>query len=414
MCDTSNRITVLLGAGATADIQGASTKEITDRVKRIDDDILRFVIKRMDEYYGEGKYNFEDIYHTLELLLSYCGLNNTDVEGEDKLHLSPFITPQEKCGHLFETSNVLAIKETVEKVIKAITQCVYNKNDADDLHSGTSRLVTDSQTELAERRQAINEGWFGGFWRSLSEIYKMDICKLNYDDYLELCLQEKYEDGFSKNGYTKPFETNNIVLTKENRLFHLHGSILFGFNDDTIKKCWEYQVASESLLTTNRSQDNSRYINAPIISGLNKTNRVFQKPFSIYLQLFMQALIINPRLLIIGYSFNDIYINELLELFIGIHGLNGKVAIIDKLNATIYKEYFVLNKELKPNPLYSKVNNNICHFIVHAFNRTNPFESYSDQSYIQSPNGCVRVYLSGFKNAVMKNDKELMEYLFKL
>lgn len=70
----------------------------------------------------------------------------------------------------------------------------------------------------------------------------------------------------------------------------------------------------------------------PIITGLRKNDKIVIPPFDAYYMHLYQRLRENKNLLIIGYSFGDLYINALLNQFRSFHGDAVKVVCIGYLS----------------------------------------------------------------------------------
>lgn len=125
---------------------------------------------------------------------------------------------------------------------------------------------------------------------------------------------------------------------------HLHGCILFGTptrkSDELgtdihdMYKFDTYDDASDYLDTKNLStQDWQSLFVGPIITGLRKIDKITIYPYISYLYEFEKSVLNNERLLIIGYSFGDLYLNYLLKRMKQSHGEKRHIVII-----TMYDE----------------------------------------------------------------------------
>jgi SIR2-like domain len=105
-------------------------------------------------------------------------------------------------------------------------------------------------------------------------------------------------------------------------LVHLHGSVLFGYEQAGfgLVKYSDSQTAGQTLERT-RSSDfyvSGQILSAtPIISGHNKVAKLSHnpEPYGYYYRAFINSLLGSGRLLVIGYSGRDDYINTWLEQF---------------------------------------------------------------------------------------------------
>ena len=84
-----------------------------------------------------------------------------------------------------------------------------------------------------------------------------------------------------------------------------------------IHQCPEHTQAHESFYT------------GPILVGLRKTEKLEYLPYSCYHADLVNKIVANPSLMIVGYSFGDLYVNQLLERHKLVHGKNQRVVLID-------------------------------------------------------------------------------------
>ena len=206
---------------------------------------------------------------------------------------------------------------------------------------------------------------------------------------------------------------------------HLHGCILYS---DENPKEHEFEYSHRDLykrhtidkrhllsiqwLPSNQVGDSILY--SPIITGLKKTDKLCYMPHSIYHAHLVKKILENPSLLICGYSFGDLYVNQILERHKLIHGKNQRVVIIDK-----WPDY---------------VNNNYCSPYRHYMDNTScglkefvgrvseggivlsetfkQFEHITEDCW-QSPNGVLRLYTKGLKYAVENHQNEILQFLQK-
>lgn len=77
------------------------------------------------------------------------------------------------------------------------------------------------------------------------------------------------------------------------------------------------------------AQDHSEYYGGPIITGLRKTDKLNCIPYDFYHGHLYNCLMRNKALVVIGYSFGDFYMNNLINRMTLLHGTNKKVVLID-------------------------------------------------------------------------------------
>lgn len=120
----------------------------------------------------------------------------------------------------------------------------------------------------------------------------------------------------------------------------------------------------------------------------------------------------NNRLMIIGYSFGDLYLNEILGLGVAAHRDDFKVVIIDKFPSyintyTSFCQHLVRNPQgytfvarLAKDRLFGEIGKDEIPFIVDGYDKP-----------LVSRNGNLMMCIGGFKNAVEKHKDKIMEFL---
>lgn len=421
-----HRITTILGAGAVLDFDFGnllrpSTQNITEAILDIEvmnyagraTKLIKDVHDRLQErgfekqnsaitpYSKEvvNKIHFEHLFHVLEELMSYNSVwKNEWISPDTYPPLAAF------CNGDFERNTI----EYERALIKAENKIL--------------KIITDYDNRFAEEDR---EKWYKDFWKLNRKGW--DIFNLNYDTTVERSLGQ-YEDGYEDTSEAyQHFSPSKLMINSRNlsTVQHLHGSILFseafpmeyGFshgNRDLYKfptaraacdsmrihQCPEYTQAHESFYT------------GPILVGLRKTEKLEFLPFSCYHADLVNKIVANPSLLIVGYSFGDLYVNQLLERHKLVHGNNQRVVLIDKWpdwinddSASVYLH------------LMNKTNGRLRLFIERLLDkRYEPFEAKKYFSLVndgcwESYNGFLRICTKGFKHAIECNEQEILSFL---
>jgi len=271
------------------------------------------------------------------------------------------------------------------------------------------------------------EQWYRDFWNSLSG--RSNIFNLNYDNTIENSLGE-YEDGFLPIEDGKDYSRFSAKRYYENQrgvstIAHLHGQILFSeareypfeYSIRDMVKNRDYETACKNRIGRQQNPSNQakeEYEHPDIVSGLRKTEKMTFVPNNVYLSDLTRKVVENNRLMVVGYSFGDLYLNEILGLGMAAHGDDFKVVIIDK-----FPQYI----------------NSYTSLFQHIAHRCNPQE-YSfvsrlskDRLYVEigqtefplivgkygvpvvSRNGNLMMCISGFKDAVVNHKEIIMEFL---
>lgn len=409
-------VTIIVGAGAVLDFDH---KGVVPLVKNITDEVLDLKIQN---YYGEDTLLIRHIHDNIVARLKEVG--NPEVRRfqrpylnfEELLHVLEVCYTYSSCWHdeylhwkavplfgtLINPHPLLSDIGTVEYVRAAIS-----------LENRVMDIV--NQYDEVFRDDEPSEGWYRTFWRGLG---RADIFTLNYDTTIENSLGA-YEDGFddcyNENGYShfnakKYYDNPDCKPT----VAHLHGSILyseaktfpFEYSTRDLVKNVNYETANKNRIIAQSeptSQAKEKYIQPYIISGSKKTEKLVNAPYNVYLSNLARKVIENKQLMIIGYSFGDLYLNEILGLGMAAHGDDFKVVIIDKYPQSI-NNYVSLMRHVVDKcsgGTYSFISRIVQdRLYVQPGQEEYPLNVYDYKSPIISSNGNLMMCISGFKDAV--------------
>lgn len=420
-------ITIVVGAGAVLDFEHKgvcpSVRNITEEVLKIStqkvDGTERLLIKELYDRIIERlkivgnpevrrffhpEVTFEDLLHVLEMCLSYSSCWHD--EYLQWTYFPPF-------GSLIEPCTLLKDVNTVE-----YTRAAYA------LEEKVMEIV--NQYDTAFREDKESEIWYREFWRSMGSV---NIFTLNYDTTIEECIQ-RFEDGFgepaaaesysrfSPSGYCENVEGKTTIA-------HLHGSILFSeaktfpfeYSTRDLVKNKDFNSASKNrrvAQTAPRTQAKEEFVQPYIISGSRKTEKMVDAPYNVYLSDLTRKVIENKRLLIIGYSFGDLYLDEILGLGMATHGDEFKMVIVDKYPSYI-NDYPALYLHL-----INHCNHGAFNIIsrmtkdrlaIESGQKVFPLVVKDYNTPVVSENGSLMVCMTGFKDAVMNHLAEIKEFL---
>ena len=416
-----NRTTFIIGAGTPLDLElpnGAicpSTKKITKEV--------------CEPYENYSKPNtpitlVEDIY--IELMKVYPpDLSNPDA--------NPKSTPNVNFEHLVHVLEMLYSYDRVWRnacrnaaqfpVFAPFTQFKeLFKYDKDDISSVMDQfvlrimdIINVYDTVLRENMNVHNE-WYREFYQQFRA--NSDFFVFNYDTTIEDSIVD-YEDGFEPDGLQSGFKRFNPKLLLENprgisTINHLHGCINYYFssyedaNQDvytflnhdlykypdyaTVKKLMEGRSQSQPA-----SQSGETYYASPIVTGLRKPDKLNCAPFEFYHANLTHRITQNPGLVIAGYSFGDLYCNNLLERIHHLHGEQRRIVLIDYWNIPA-------GQQIQNYCLSQNMGNFLCRAA-----KCGTFAEVLDQldrgkrsnGALYSDNGCLMVLPKGFKHAAL-------------
>ena len=423
-----NGVTIIVGAGAVLDFDH---KGIYPSVRNITDEVLKLSIQKVDggerpllrEIYDHvvkklnrvletnhimpPQLNFENLLHVLEMCIAYSGCWR-------KEYISWLAYPE--FGTLIQPVKFLNDIQTYDYI-----RAAYG------LQKTVMSIV--NQYDASFNEDTSTERWYRDFWKSLSG--RSNIFNLNYDNTIENSLGE-YTDGFPPVKDSEEYSRFSARHYYENRkgvstIAHLHGQLLFSeareypfeYSVRDMVKNKDYQTACKNRMGRQQNPSNQakeEYVQPYIVSGSRKTEKMTFAPNNVYLSDLARKVIENNRLMVVGYSFGDLYLNEILGLGKAAHGDDFKVVIIDK-----YPSYI----------------NSYTSLFQHVAHRCNP-QAYTfvsrlakDRLYVEigqkefplivgkygvpvvSRNGKLMMCINGFKDAVVNHKETILKFLWQ-
>lgn len=353
MNDVNPRATMIMGAGAVLDMKFPSnvlkpttwniTQEvikpycdIADKNKKIT--VVGEIHKYLEKTFPKNSniwwekdvkpnIHFEILFHVMEHLIVYESVWNDKNHNPD---IFPYFATFTAQNFSFDQND---LRQVMTPFIIRIMDIVNNYNEYFRNDNGA-------------------ENWFRDFFKS---DFKWDVFNFNYDTTVEQSLG-KYEDGFESVA-NKPcaifrpkklLENVNMLSTVN----HVHGCVNYFYKDNPNDDIAEtnihdlylypdYKVVRTKMTSSSQSnpaaQDNEIYYAGPIITGLRKTDKLSCMPYDFYHGNMYNAIARNNALVIIGYSFGDIYVNNLINRMHNIWGGKERIVLIDKWDNTKIK-----------------------------------------------------------------------------
>ncbi|MEK4456849.1 SIR2 family protein [Paenibacillus sp. FSL R10-2748] len=403
------RVTALLGAGASVDIGGPLSVDLTRSVRSKLQEIydlktghvtkvpfLNDIAAELDNYFSPTISHFEDIFYTLESLSSYARGWQSKTVKKFKPHMGSFVDAKKQ--YFFDEFLLYIAKKDLLTVV----------GDSIDEYDSLFDPV-------------LKHSWYSSFWSDAVSQCQWDIATLNYDHCIESSINQ-YEDGYEDIGQIcKRFNPRKLLDNNtDSKILHLHGSILYGhystsdnrymFEDqhEDLYLYPSYKDAKDTWFNRSFSvaQSHDETYVGPIVTGLRKTDKLLPYPYNTYYHQFQKSLIENDRLLIIGYSFGDYHLNSLLERVVRYHGQNRKIVIIS---------YFPDPKSWIPDPyVMNWPGNEMLNFIAKAFKDPTPFyNTLQFQEMFESEDKRTRIYLGGVNHTFNKYGREIIDFLTK-
>ena len=424
----NDAVTIIVGAGAVLDFDH---KGIFPSVKNITDEVLKLNIQKVDggerpllrelnnkmievlkkvgrpeiNRLNPPQLNFESLLHIIEMCIAYSGC----------WHKKYFSWPElPEFGILIQPNEFLKDIQTYDYIRAAF-----------GLQKTVMNIVYQYDASFGENMST--EKWYRDFWKSLSG--RSNIFNLNYDNTIENSLGE-YEDGFPPIENDKEYSRFSARNYYENRrnvstIAHLHGQILFSearsfpfeYSIRDMVKNRDYKTACKNRMGRQLNPSNQakeEYVQPYIVSGARKTEKMTFAPNNVYLSDLTRKVIENSRLMVIGYSFGDLYLNDILGLGMAAHGDNFKVVIIDKFPSYINsyiswfqhlthgcnsQEYTFVSR-LAKDRLYFEIDQKEFPLIVGEYGVP-----------VISTNGKLMMCISGFKDAVVNHKETILRFL---
>ena len=150
-----------------------------------------------------------------------------------------------------------------------------------------------------------------------------------------------------------------------------------------------------------------------VLTPLSRKASTDFKAFSKFARPLIRAFVSseNPSMLICGYSFGDLYVNQLLQRHKLIHDKNERVLLVDKWDDVHDTESLFKQIRAKAN---SGLREYVLRIIECAYEiMTDTFKQFNKvaDGCWESPNGILRIYTKGFKSAVVEHKEEVMSFL---
>lgn len=354
------------------------------------------VAARLDNFLAPAQCHFEDIFHVLETLESFRAGWHPSTAEKFKPRLAAFVQPADP--RWFDLMWLIAAKASL---LEAVAEQV-------------EQSLTVFQPDGPHR-------WFRTFWLTALSTSAWDIATLNYDNLLEQ-ISPDLEDGFGSPSTWSRFDATRVRKTRKSRILHLHGSVLYGYLPPQQERLFidyredlcKFSSLSAARQTwfgrsTHTAQSHEEAVIGPLITGLRKTDKLTVHPYDDYQAIFRRSIERSPRLLIVGYSFGDLYLNSIMNRMLAIHGSRRLIVIVTFFPGqqdAWHCDPHVLHQDLAwPT--------DEMHFAFAALmNSVTPLgTSLSFRDKLVSEDQCCRIYLGGTQQAFQNYGDEILAFL---
>ena len=421
--DMSDRTTAVLGAGSVLDFDFTGIeKPTTANITKICTE------QKIQDFNNEDLYLIRHIYDKIvDVAKSEYKKLHPDVR-----NISPIITFEdifEVIETLYSYNSTWRHEHYPISLISALVKSDLNFESIEYYRSLIAIIKTIINIVDAYDRNFKFDGrelWYKHFWKSFKG--KLDVFNFNYDTTIEASLG-KYNDGFVEfTPLYKRFEPKMLWKNVDDisTVNHIHGCILytdanpkpaeFHYSHRDLYKYYNVEDVMSMLgrqwMPHNQVKDCIFY--SPIITGLKKTDKICYMPHSIYHANLVKKIIENRSLLICGYSFGDLYSNQILERHKLIHDKNQRVVIVDKWPDYVNESTVSLYRYYMDN-----TSEGLKGFVSRIIEGGKaPLDTFKQFNHLyddcwQSPNSTLRLYTKGMKYAVENYQNDILDYLQK-
>ena len=303
------RALVVTGAGASLEFGAPSTAALTRRVheRLVSEEFSQFgadqAFQRINDTLasylrgGQAAVTFEHVYHCAQESLATTFEPTPGAVDEYRPILYPFVG---RWAALNE-------EDALRALVRYLPEILFSElSTASDM----PEVALDPLSRFIEslRRDCVTR-----------------IYTTNYDDFVLQAAPDLY-NGFDPSGGAEPQPFNGETFwnaTDEDCVFHLHGSVHFGFpnpmerDSDLSVLCW-YEDRAKALRhsgynsSPERQMDGSQFIPSALITGFDKLARMQQTPQSHYYASLARDAMMADIVYVIGFSLADLHISARL------------------------------------------------------------------------------------------------------
>ena len=353
--------------------------------------VMTRLVRHAQRFYGRG-FNFEHLLHVLET-----------ADGLRYAWGGPGILGEVAEGLLSAGPSAWS-KPLFEGYLGALAQSTL----LDTIHE---EVVRSSASASSHPEWST----FQSFAAELEREFHLSVVTLNYDTLFDTALRvTPRQQGFAAIPGEKAYRFDPRLLARRPRLMHLHGSIHFGdreYGSDANK--FAYQDGREDVYmlddptatrssaggsSNTRNQAGRGCVVGPLITGLQKADKLLGEPYSTYYSRFSELVATSERLLVVGYGFGDIHVNAILRRMTKLHK-DRRVASITRFDPVAMHGSWGQSRgeEHRTVAMWSEQNE-----VFRERTYTNPW---------RSANGFVRVYYDGLRDVTLHRVRELVEFL---
>jgi SIR2-like domain len=349
-----SNLTVLLGAGSTigTGVEGArgmpSTDDLTRAVSSIQfPKIVLYGTPFLTTQPQDVPHRAVEVVPAIQMVQRALLANFSQVNFELILHAIEQLLP------LTTTKGWAPYSDLAHPALAAFIELERRHELLRDwslLRTSRDNIILKIISEIENRKtNYISHPPLARFITTLRTHFNISVFTLNYDDVVDEIFDD-WLDGFGDKDATvgelngrkfQPAELAKSAQSQRPLLIHMHGSVRFGPGQglfqivqyDNIK---EAKNAIKSVATSDTHVRGQVITATPIISGYNKAARLALNPapYGYYFRLFIDKLLSNERLIVVGYGGGDEHINTWLNEYKTAHGERRRTVWVGLLNGT--------------------------------------------------------------------------------
>lgn len=307
-----NKVVYLLGAGAMIDFGGSKSSDLTNCIIDVVDGKCPRIMELLDNCYTVEKcdkndvqpqYNFETILAVIEDLLDWR-ISKEIIGFRNLLNTNSIFAA-------FNSKLNYKSEELYQCYMEAINKIIEKVDNYDNV-----------ENEKFEKLKKL-------FCKEIKN-QRVKIYSLNYDRVIPHLFGARINDGTvaTERPCTRIFSYNIKDFTNDKfTYFNLHGSIYLKQVSNRLYKVIQSKTPEKLQFAhfIKGGSPNKQKIFSPIIAGYSKCDRVLSEPFHFGMCSFISDCATCDEMVIIGYSFGDTYINNIISNYLK----TKKVTIVD-------------------------------------------------------------------------------------
>ena len=331
--------TILTGAGAVHAWKAPSTKDLTKALKedttfktKNGTPVGRFLYQLLKDKNNSYEINFEHIINLVESVNNYI---NDDCK---KFHLGETVFLEMKNEiekELFDFFNIYEPQDHGYYILKVGGKEIQFNSKNKYLGCIYDHFIGLIVEKISLYEQTVVE--LKNLNKSFQEFLKyfkkpwLRYYTTNYDRLPLLATGFNLFEGFSQDNESKALSLDSAKINSRRMkqcYYNLHGSIHIEHEGNKIYHRIDKPISKPNVFQKQVSQTGEVLLRSSIITGMNKSSRILFSPHQQFYNSFYNDCLRTDNLIIIGYSFSDVHINQAIKEAIINKEEEGKLKVI--------------------------------------------------------------------------------------